>query len=236
VVGARTRLERSAQRDLGLAVAHVAADQAVHGALLLHVGLDPLDRLALVGRLLPGELRLELAQPLGVLRVAEARAPLALRVEVDELAGQLLGGAPGAGLQRLPRLAAELGQRRMAAARADVAADLRQLVDRHEHLVRAGELELEVVARDAADGLGVEAGEAREAVVLVDDDVARAQVGERAQGAAPPASEVHAAGPLGALAAEQAMLGQDGELEARRDEPVAQVGLGELQRFFGLGV
>ena len=50
-------LERGAQRDLGLAVADVAADEAVHRALGLHVGLDELDRLALVGRLAVGEAR-----------------------------------------------------------------------------------------------------------------------------------------------------------------------------------
>ena len=78
-----------------------------------------------------------------------------------------------------------------------------------------GELEVEVVAGDAGDGLRVEAGEAREAVVLVDDDVAGAQVGERAQRAAAPAAGVHAAGALGAAAAQQPVVGQDGELEAR---------------------
>ena len=112
-------------------------------------------------------------------------AAAALGVEIEQLAGQLLRGAPGAGLERLPRLAAQLGEGRVRAPRPHIAADLGQLVDRHEDLVRAGELELEVVARDAGDRLGVEAGEAGEAVVLVDDDVAGAQVGERAQGAAP---------------------------------------------------
>ena len=69
----------------------------------------------------------------------------------------------------------------MGAAGADVAGDLGELVDRQEDLVRARELEVEVVARDAGDRLRVEAREARDAVVLVDDDVAGAQVGERAQ-------------------------------------------------------
>ena len=101
----------------------------------------------------------------------------------------------------------------MRAAGADVARDLRQLVDGHEDAVGAGVLELEVVAGDAGDGLGVEAGEARDAVVLVDDDVARAQVGERAQGAAPARRALR---PLGAAAAEQPVLGDDGELAARR--------------------
>jgi hypothetical protein len=73
----------------------------------------------------------------------------------------------------------------MAAARADVPRDLRQLVDGHEDPVGAGVLELKVVAGDARDGLRVEAGEAGDAVVLMDDDVARAQIGEGAKGAAP---------------------------------------------------
>ena len=57
-------LERGAQRDLGLAVADVAADQAVHRARLLHVGAHGLDRLELVGRLAVREGALELELPL----------------------------------------------------------------------------------------------------------------------------------------------------------------------------
>ena len=111
----------------------------------------------------------------------------------------------------------------MLAAGADVARDLRELVDRHEDAVRALELEVEVVARDAGDGLGVEAGEAREPVVLVDDDVAGAQVGERAQEAA--AAARRALDP--AAAVDQLVLGDRGELQRRGDEAVAQVGLAE---------
>ena len=217
------RLERGAQRDLGLAVADVAADQAVHRALGLHVPLDVLDRLALVGRLAVGERGLEVAQPVRVGREREAAAPAALGVEVEQLAGELLGGAAGARLDRVPARPAELGERRMLAAGADVARDLRELVDRHEDPVRALELEVEVVARDPGDGLRVEAGEAREAVVLVDDDVAGAQVGERAQQPAPAPRRA-----LDAPAAvDQPVLGDRRELQRRGDEAVAQVGLGE---------
>ena len=60
------RLERRADRDLGLAVADVAADQAVHRTRGLHVLLDGLDRGQLIGRLLVREARLELALPHGV--------------------------------------------------------------------------------------------------------------------------------------------------------------------------
>ena len=59
-------LEGGAQRDLGLAVADVAADQPVHRPRGFHVGLDQLDRLALVGGLGVGEALLELALPVGV--------------------------------------------------------------------------------------------------------------------------------------------------------------------------
>ena len=66
-------LERGAQRDLGLAVADVAADQPVHRPRLLHVRLDRLDRLALVGGLGVGEALLELALPVAVGRERVAR-------------------------------------------------------------------------------------------------------------------------------------------------------------------
>ena len=165
----------------------------------------------------------KLAQPVGVGRERVAAAAAALGVEVEQLAGELLGRAAGARLHRLPARAAELGERRVVAAGADVARDLRELVDRHEDLVRALELEVEVVAGDAGDGLGVEAGEAREPVVLVDDDVAGAQVGEGAQEAAAAARR-----PLDpAAAVDQPVLGDHGELQRRGDEAVAQVGLGE---------
>ena len=60
------RLERRAHRDLGLAVADVAADQPVHRDRALHVGLDLVDGAQLVGRLDVGEGVLELALPRGV--------------------------------------------------------------------------------------------------------------------------------------------------------------------------
>ena len=178
-------LERRPQRDLGLAVADVAADQAVHRPRRLHVGLDELDRVALVGRLGERERVLELALPVGVGRERVALAALALGVQVQQLAGQLLRRPPRPRLDRVPARAAELGQRRVRAAGADEAADLRELVDGHEHAVGARVLEIQVVARDLRDRLGVEAGEPGDPVVLVDDDVAGAQVGEAAQHAAP---------------------------------------------------
>ncbi len=86
-------------------------------------------------------------------------------------------------------------------------------------------LEVQVVAGHARHRLGVEAGEARDPVVLMDDDVAGPQVAEAPEEAAPLAR-----GPGARLAAvDQPVLGEGGELEARGDEAVAEVGLGEDQ-------
>ena len=66
-------LERRAHGDLGLAVADVAADQPVHRHRALHVGLDLVDRLELVGCLDVRERVLELALPGRVRAEREAR-------------------------------------------------------------------------------------------------------------------------------------------------------------------
>ena len=109
------------------------------------------------------------------------RARLALGVEVEQLAGELARGAARARLDRVPALRPERRELRRIAAGADVAADLRQLVRGREDLVLAPVLELEVVAGDPGDRLGLEAGEARDPVIGVDDVVADAQVGEARQ-------------------------------------------------------
>ena len=96
------RLERRAHRDLGLAVADVAADQPVHRDRLLHVGLDLVDRGELVGRLGVRERVLELALPRGVRaeRVPGRGLPRAVQPDQlgrdlpDRLAGPALGLRP----------------------------------------------------------------------------------------------------------------------------------------------
>ena len=104
--------------------------------------ITELDRIALVGRLAIRERLLELAQLDRVVRERVPAAALALGVQVEQLARQLLRGAPGARLHRVPAVAAELAQRRVRAVGADVARDLRQLVDGQEDLVRALVLEV----------------------------------------------------------------------------------------------
>ena len=62
LLAAAGRQEGCPQRHLGLAVADVAADEAVHGNGLLHVGQDVVDRLELVRRFFVGEAGLEIPE------------------------------------------------------------------------------------------------------------------------------------------------------------------------------
>ena len=174
-------LEGGAQGDLGLAVADVAADEAVHGVRRLHVVLDLVDGLGLVLGLLERERLLKAPRELAVRREGVARDRLAGGVELQQLAGHLDDGLAGARLDRLPVRAAELVERRGRAAGADVAADLADLVVRHEHAVLAAELQHQVVTGDAAHGARLDAGEACDAVVLVDDVVSGSHVEERGE-------------------------------------------------------
>ena len=72
-------LERRPHRQLGLAVADVAAQEPVHGDGLLHVGLDLADGADLVRRLLVRERLLELHLPVANPR-SKAMPPMAWRL------------------------------------------------------------------------------------------------------------------------------------------------------------
>ena len=95
-------LEGRADRDLGLAEADVAADQAVHRLGLFHVLLDVVDRDELVAGLLMREGIFELGLPgrVGAERVAGHRHPH--RVEPDQLARHVLDGLLDASRWRGP--------------------------------------------------------------------------------------------------------------------------------------
>ena len=64
----------------------------------------------------------------------------------------------------------------MLAARPDVAGDLRELVGRRVDAIVAVIFEIQVVARHPRNGSRLEAGEARDPVILMHDDVAGTQV------------------------------------------------------------
>ena len=98
---------------------------------------------------------------------------LARGVQLQQLLRQVLHGAAHARLRARPLLRPEARQRRPMLARADVAADAVDLLRRHEEAVAVGVVQLQELALVAADVLAHEAGEPRDAVLDVDDVLAR---------------------------------------------------------------
>ncbi|MBA7482994.1 hypothetical protein ES707_18499 [subsurface metagenome] len=86
------RLEGRPYGDLCLAVADVAADEAVHRFSFLHVPLDVMLRLHLVGRLDIGKRGLHLLLPERVAGKSEARYHLPGGVQSQQLLGKVFGG------------------------------------------------------------------------------------------------------------------------------------------------
>ena len=107
-------LEGGAHGDFGLAVADIAAEQAVHGLRRFHVGLDVGDGRDLVVGLVEVEGVLELALHVAVGGERGAESGLALGVELEQLGGHVGHGLLDARLGLLPGLGAEpveLGRR-----------------------------------------------------------------------------------------------------------------------------
>ena len=123
-------LEGCAHGNLGLAEAHVAADKAVHRTLTLHVGLDVLRGLELVGGVLVEEAGFELVLEVGVGAVGEALLLAAAGVEADEVAGDVLDLRLRALLHALPGASSEAADARRLTFLALVLRDLVQSVDR----------------------------------------------------------------------------------------------------------
>ena len=212
------RDERRAERDLGLAEADVAADEAVHRPARDEVRDDGVDRRLLVGRLLERE---AVRERLVVVRRERERVTLAgraLRVEVEELGRRVVRLARCALLRLLPLAAAELVERRGLRRRAAVAADQVEVRHRHIELRVVRVDELQELGRALAQVHGDEAEVAADPVLLVDDGVAGAHLGQVAQHRV----DVRSPGAVAAAAANDARielgLGDERELRRRPDE------------------
>ena len=171
------RLERRPHRDLGLAVADVAADHPVHRHRLLHVGLDLGDRGELVDGLGETERVFHLGLPRGVRPERVSGAGLPFGVQRHQLAGDLAHRAARLGLGVGPVAAAEPAQRRRLAA--DIPRQLIQRIHRDIELVGllapfAGRvLQHQILAPGAADGAFDHLHEPPDAVLIVHHQVAR---------------------------------------------------------------
>lgn len=116
-----------------------------------------------------------------------ARAGLPLRVQAQELLGHVAHGFLDPGLRLLPGPAAEPIDAGARSLRARVLLDPVEALDGDLELVARLVAEDHELARGAADVQRLEAEESADAVLLVDDEVARLEVAEVGQEPAQPA-------------------------------------------------
>ena len=95
-------LESGAHRYLGLAKTDIAAYQAVHWPVALHIGLDGTRGRKLVGRILVYERRLQFLLHIGIGTERKALFVLAGGIKTYKIAGYILEFALGAVLHLLP--------------------------------------------------------------------------------------------------------------------------------------
>ena len=215
----RRHLERRPQRDLGLAEADVAAHQPVHRPVGLHVLLDRRrwprcwSSVSSYGKPSSSRAIHSSRSRCGGFVTCWRRAyrasssPASSRTAIRARVLSVCHALP-------PSLASAGA----AAVGADVAADLGQLVVRHVQAVVAVELEVQVVADDPATSLVSKRTKRPDAVVLVHDVVAGAEIGDgrRARGRSGP----------GRGAPRRRNSCADGSTASRRrrgDEPVAEL-------------
>ena len=231
------RLERGAHRHFGLAVADIAAQQAVHRRRRFHVALDVADGGGLIRRQIPLEGAFELLLPVRVRGKRVTRNGLARGVELEQLLRHVAHGFLDLGLRLLPGRAAQAIERRLRAA--GVLLDQIEPFDRDEQLVFAVIAELEKLLHDVADAYGqlLEADELADAVVDVHDVVADlevAQIREERRGQRSLPARRRAT----ALFLEDVRLGIELQCRRRPAEAARQVALGDehrtLDTFVGL--
>ena len=205
-------LHHGPEGHLRLAVAHVAAQQPVHGGGALHVPLDLPDAAKLVVGLSILELFLKLPLPGGVGGKGVARLALALGIEPDQPFSQVLYRLFGLGLGFFPLAApqaVELSGLVGVLAAADVLAHQVQLGGGDVEHVAAGVGDLHIVLLNALHRHFYHAHIPAHPVVLVDHQVAGGEVGVGLQllpvGGVPPGAGLPGGGFLS--------LCEDGQLD-----------------------
>ena len=208
-------LHHRPEGHLRLAEAHVPAEEPVHGHGGLHIRLDLRRAAKLVVGLGIAEVFFKFRLPLAVRGEGVAREALPLGIEGDELFGHVLGGAfgplPGLG----PLRASHFGELHgLFFPGAGVFGHQIQLGGRHIQAVRPGVLDLHIVLFEAVHLHLHDAGEAADAVVLVDHIVPHGEI-RVALDALAVGGQLFPGRLLFVPGAEQLGVSEDGQLDPR---------------------
>ena len=172
------RDERRTHRNFGLAEADVAADQTIHRFRAREVGDDFVDRAPLIRGDVEREL-IDEALVVGVRRGHRgAAARLAMRVDVQQLRGDVVNFLGRAAFCFVPLVGAEPMQRRVRFVGAAVARDQVQCADGNVELRLVRVLDRREFGSRAVDLERSQAQVAADAVIDVDDRRADVQFGE----------------------------------------------------------
>ena len=157
------RFEGGADGDLSFAKADIATDQAIHGALVFHIGFGGGDRGDLVGGFLIEEGVFKLGLPLGVCGEGEALGDFPFGVHGEEFGGVIEDGFFRAFFCLRPFAIAELREGGISPSDADIARNEKRLIERHIEACIIGESD-----DDHFFGFAVITGNSVEAFVATD--------------------------------------------------------------------
>ena len=211
--------ETSADRDFGLSVADIAADQPVHGSRMLHARQHVLDGGALVRRFFEGKGGLEFLE-VGVSgRKRKTGGDFARSVHGQKFRGHVAERFLDLVASLLPGLSTETVNARLHAVGASVTLDEVEPIHRQEESVATEVLHAQEFADDAARLQFHEAAVGANPVFGVNEIVPRRQLGDAVDGGARV--------PLGASASpftrpEDFLLGDDSETFGRQHEPFGE--------------
>ncbi len=163
--------ECRAQRYFGLAETDVAADQAIHWTTSIEIMQRGVDRAQLVLGLFVWKPCAEFVVSALMQWKLRRDVDLALRGDLDQLAGDLANAVLELGFARLPATTAETVEFDVGLVGA-VARQQLDILDRKKQLGLVRIVQFETVMRRAADIERLQADEASDAVLDVDDDIA----------------------------------------------------------------
>ncbi len=208
------RLERRPQGDLSLAVAHIAAQQAVHGPRGFHILLHRPNGFRLILGLNIREAGFQLLLPDRVRAEGMSLCHLPLCVQLEQLLGHIKDSFADFLLGLRPVSGSQPGHCRRRSIRPDVAAQPVRLVHGHKQLISGRVLHHQELAGDGLERALHQPDVAADAVVHVNHVVTRLQVRvgrfrRLCDGSGPPAG-------LRTVPAEHFAVSQQVELPAAR--------------------